>query len=401
MNGANIKKYELDKIIDIDETYENDKYDNFQIKYWSYNRSVLELYDMYRNEEIIIPSLQREYVWNYEQASLFIDSILRGLPIPSFFVTEIKGKYLMIDGLQRLHTLYLYISGTYYQGWKKNNKQAFVLSKRSDIAEYCREKAFIDLSQECQTKLKRSMMNIIEFSQLSPANNYSSMYQIFERINSTGRVLEQQEIRNAAYFSKFNNDINDIASYEKYSVLLSVDKAIYRTEYALRALAIMHIYNIYKKDGQKKSLNLKNTLNEYMAVLQAEELDFSIDEKKYPHFYNLTAEQLNKPYELDKLKAAIDWIYDNIGVDAFKNVKPTDDGSIKYKKSYQPTLIESLLIAVCIINEKKQFKRKINYRNELDKLLKEDYFQDLLGKNTMNLENIAVRIDKIIRIFGE
>lgn len=82
-------------------------------------------------------------------------------------------------------------------------------------------------------------------------------------------------------------------------------------------------------------------------------------------------------------------------------MKPTDDGSIKYKKSYQPTLIESLLIAVCIINEKKQFKRKINYRNELDKLLKEDYFQDLLGKNTMNLENIAVRIDKIIRIFGE
>lgn len=53
---------------------------------------------MYKNSELIIPSLQREYVWNCEQASLFIDSLLRGLPVPSLFFTEKNSKYLIIDG---------------------------------------------------------------------------------------------------------------------------------------------------------------------------------------------------------------------------------------------------------------------------------------------------------------
>lgn len=401
MNGSNVEKYELEQIIGNDELYELDKSDNFQIKYWSYSRSVSELFDMYRQKEIIIPSLQREYVWNYEQASLFIDSILRGLPIPSFFVTEINGKYLMIDGLQRLHTLYLYISGVNYSGWKKSEKQGFILSKKGSIAEHCREKSFSDLSEEYQRKLLRSMMNIIEFSQLSPANNYSSMYQIFERINSTGRALEPQEVRNAAYFSEFNNAINEISLEQKFSELLSTNKTIYRTEYALRSLAFMHIYKNYKRDGQKKYLNLKNTLNEYMAILQAKELGFVIDENKYPHFYDLAEDKINNPYAIDKLKSTIHWIYDNIGLDAFKNIKSVDSDIVKYKNSYQPTLIETLLISVYIISTEMNFKSGINFRLKLNELLQKDSFQDLLGKDTMNSERISTRIDEVVKIFGE
>lgn len=84
MDNSGIEKKNIEEILEED-TLSFDKSEEFYIKYWSYNRSVSEILEMYDNGEIVIPDLQREYVWNYSQASLFIDSILRGLPIPSFF----------------------------------------------------------------------------------------------------------------------------------------------------------------------------------------------------------------------------------------------------------------------------------------------------------------------------
>lgn len=138
-----------------------------------------------------------------------------------------------------------------------------------------------------------------------------------------------------------------------------------------------------------------------MAILQAKELGFSIDEKKYPHFYDLEESKINNPYAIDKLKSTIEWIYVNIGIDAFKNIKFVDNGIVTYKNSYQPTLIETLLISVYIISTKMNFKSDINFRVKLNELLQKDFFQDLLGKDTMNLERISTRIDEVIKIFGE
>jgi Protein of unknown function DUF262 len=66
------------------------------------------LANLYRDGELDIhPEFQRFYRWDDEQKSRFIESILLGIPIPSFFVAQRDdGKWDVIDGLQRLSTIF-------------------------------------------------------------------------------------------------------------------------------------------------------------------------------------------------------------------------------------------------------------------------------------------------------
>ena len=57
-----------------------------------------------------IPVFQRNYVWTINRASKFIESIIRGLPIPQIFLYEkARNKYLVIDGQQRLMSIYFFL----------------------------------------------------------------------------------------------------------------------------------------------------------------------------------------------------------------------------------------------------------------------------------------------------
>ena len=64
------------------------------------------LIDLWKMGELIIPSFQRKYVWSINQASKFIDSLLRGLPIPTLmFYQDSDARQVVIDGQQRLKTI--------------------------------------------------------------------------------------------------------------------------------------------------------------------------------------------------------------------------------------------------------------------------------------------------------
>lgn len=81
----------------------NGKLEEFEIKHWVSNRSFGELIEMYEENEITIPIMQRNFVWDSVQCSRLIESIILGLPIPPLFLIEIdSNKYEVIDGLQRI-----------------------------------------------------------------------------------------------------------------------------------------------------------------------------------------------------------------------------------------------------------------------------------------------------------
>ena len=84
------------------------------------NRSFGELVDMFQNQEIIIPEMQRNFIWDSQKASRLIESIVLGLPIPPLFFMEISdNRYEVIDGVQRLSTLVNYIGGKPWNGGEK------------------------------------------------------------------------------------------------------------------------------------------------------------------------------------------------------------------------------------------------------------------------------------------
>lgn len=68
------------------------------------------------HSDIYIPDYQRDFIWSDKQQSLFIESLLIGLPIPYIFVADIDsseriesdGRLEVVDGSQRLRTIYGY-----------------------------------------------------------------------------------------------------------------------------------------------------------------------------------------------------------------------------------------------------------------------------------------------------
>jgi uncharacterized protein with ParB-like and HNH nuclease domain len=71
-----------------------------------------------KNDILILkPEYQRDFCWTQEQQIKLIDSIYRGIPLPSVFIREVQLKsktmYEVIDGQQRLTTILNYINGVF------------------------------------------------------------------------------------------------------------------------------------------------------------------------------------------------------------------------------------------------------------------------------------------------
>ena len=77
------------------------------IRTQAYDKSILDLVSMVERQDIILdPEYQRNYLWNNRQASLLVESILLSVPIPVVYVAEDEDKkWNIIDGLQRIHSL--------------------------------------------------------------------------------------------------------------------------------------------------------------------------------------------------------------------------------------------------------------------------------------------------------
>lgn len=179
-------------------TYSDD--DLYNINSWGADLSFREIITMYEEGELLKPELQRKYVWTRTEASRFIDSILLGLPVPSvFFAKEPNETMLIIDGFQRIMTVYDYIKGVF-----SGDGKIFRLSNTENINARWRGRAFAELDTEEKRRIRNTTIHAIIFEQKHPRND-TGMFQIFERINTGGRTLKAQEIRNCVYQGKCND----------------------------------------------------------------------------------------------------------------------------------------------------------------------------------------------------
>lgn len=194
---------------------------------------------------------QREFVWKKSQSDRFIESFLLGLPVPSIFlVKEPNGKFLVLDGQQRLRTLVDFYSGL-FQGTE---------FKLSEVQNQWVGKTYKTLHPDDRRRLDNSILHAIVVRQDEPTQDQSSIYLIFERLNSGGTILQPQEIRVALYhgpfatlLSKLNNDKNWRALFGRKSTRLK------DLELILRFLGLYFHSGSYTKP-------MKAFLNRYMAA---------------------------------------------------------------------------------------------------------------------------------------
>lgn len=244
----------------------------YNIKHWVSNRSFGELIDMYENDEIIKPDMQRNFVWDSLKCSRLIESIIMGLPIPPLFLLEIdNNKYEIIDGYQRLSALYNFINGNPWS-FEPTCKKKITSKLSNKISKEIRGKTFKDLNTEYQRILKRSTIPLIEFKQLTPDNS-ASKYLIFERINTGSEKLSPMQIRKSLAYGKFieslylkselNNNFSKLFSkvnrnkdgHIEAFLRIFVMNAIYSKEYSIQKEGIKNILNDYCENNKDKIIS--------------------------------------------------------------------------------------------------------------------------------------------------
>ncbi|MCL1123324.1 DUF262 domain-containing protein [Shewanella surugensis] len=352
-----------------EDSYSND--DIYNITSWGADLSFRELITMYDEEELIKPELQRHYIWDKVEASRFVESLLLGLPVPSIFLANTsEDQKLIVDGYQRIMTVYDFVKGI----WSKDGR-VFKLFNSDKLNKRWRGKSFGELSSAEQRKIRSTTIHAIIFDQKKSEASDTSLYQIFERINTGGRALGAQEIRNCVYQGNLNSLLIEMNKDEswRHFVGKDVDSRMRDIEFILRFLAL----NTEKiKNVPKGNNSLKKLLNEYMGCKT-----------------NNTDDAIN--IQRAAFTSTIEFIKDNIGNSAFYNIVEGEPGKIR--KRFYPTIFDALMVATAIALEKLGAGIPTdNLEAKRLDVLQNESFRKYISEGTMQTESIHGRVSLLL-----
>ncbi len=198
-----------------------------------------------------ITGFQRNYVWSKLKADRFIESLLLGLPVPGIFLVRDKNNYLLVlDGQQRLKALQ-----NFYD--EANTEKKYRLHKVHPKFE---GKSYYDLDPIVRRRLDDSIIHATVVRQLDPKDDQSSIYDIFERLNTGGVNLQPQEIRVALYHGELAQVLSEFNENPNWRSLYGRKKSnrLKDLEMILRFFAFYYSGDEYRRP-------MKDFLNKYMS----------------------------------------------------------------------------------------------------------------------------------------
>ena len=238
---------------EIDDSTENENESiYYSVSSYGADYSVDVLIKRLEKRQIIVPTFQRRYVWDIKKASRFIESLILGLPVPGIFLsrdslgkTGSSNQMLIIDGQQRLLSLQKFYKGRF-------GDKVF---KLTGICDELNGKTYEELSLDDQTRLDDAIIHATIIKQETPEEDDSSIYMVFERLNTGGMLLQPQEIRACIFYGDFNDMLNELIQNPSWRSLFKKENPrMKEQEMILRFFALYYHYSEYKK-GMKKLLN--------------------------------------------------------------------------------------------------------------------------------------------------
>ena len=157
------------------------------------------------------PTFQRREVWSSKAKSMFIDSIVKGLPIPIIFLRSrqdlqtYSSKFEVVDGQQRLRTLFSFIDPSVLSDFEATRDEFLVLKAHNKEVG---NKAFASLDADIRSQILGYELST---HVLPPDTADDVVLRIFARMNSTGAKLNAQELRNSQFFGAFKTMSYDLA----------------------------------------------------------------------------------------------------------------------------------------------------------------------------------------------
>lgn len=180
-----------------------------RIEFYLTEYSVELLANKMSKGEFVVPNYQREYTWEHERKSRFIESLIIGLPIPFLFFWEMPdGKLEIVDGSQRLRSIEEFVLGDLKLG---------ELDGLTTLSGF----KFSDLPESRRRKINnRSIRGIV----LNEHADEQARFDMFERINTGSKIANMAEVRRGALAGPFMDLIIQLAALPKFVAQAPVSK---------------------------------------------------------------------------------------------------------------------------------------------------------------------------------
>jgi len=309
------------------------------------------------NEIELQPEFQRDFVWDINRASLFIDSLITGLPIPSIFLGKSKEDetYKVIDGQQRLKSVYFFLGGRFKT---KGKDQVFTLKNLED-----REwngKTYAELDDKHKRRIRNAVLNTTVIEDID--SNPKVVHDIFHRLNTGGMPLKDQEIRNCVYTGSFNTLLIKLNNHPVWRKLLGQeypDRRLRDVELILRYFALLYDYNSYSP-----------SMREFLSRFQ----------------------KTNK--ENQDLQNEGAYLFDKIIVEIFEQLGPN---AFVLKTTINKSVCDAVMVALGQIH--KQGKKPVNLKKGHSKLLDDSEFLKYVSASTSSETSVTGRITKARNYF--
>lgn len=241
---------------DADDTEEPEELERdelaYQISYYPSDFTLKGYLDKWESGQIVIPEFQRAYVWDQVKASKLIESFLLGLPVPGVFLYKERrsNKLLIIDGQQRIITAIRYLTNEF-------DEKIFRLK---NVNKKWEGKTYQELDEADRFELNDSVLRATVIQQIDPRDD-SSVYHIFERLNTGGVNLNPMEIRKCVSHGPLFHLLEELNAEDSWRKLIGkpkCDKRLRDVELVLRILALSENWDGYEKP-------MKGFLNNYMS----------------------------------------------------------------------------------------------------------------------------------------
>lgn len=346
--------------------------------------NVSTLFNFIESGAVRIPGFQRNFVWDQVRASKLIESLVLGIPVPQLFLYEqARNRFLVIDGQQRLMSIYYFIKRRFPRKEKRVEIRA-IFDKEGKIPDEVLhdDEYFDDFKLKLSEKLPnqtnkfhglnystlgdyktqfdlRPIRNII-VKQNSPAGDDSSMYEVFNRLNTGGINLRPQEIRTSMYHSKFYDMLYRVNVDSRWRTILKSpepDLHMKDIEILLRGLAMLI-------SGHEYAPSMVRFLNQFSRMCESHE------DKQNQYLQNLFISFLAACEELPD--------------DAFVNQK---------NNRFNIALFEAVFTATCDV----AFKKRCLLEGEIDPdevsaLERDRQFVEASLEGTTRTANVGARL---------
>lgn len=348
---------------DSDEEFIKEDESDFQnITSYTVSNSVRTIIDMIDEDIIDLkPEFQRDFVWDIRRASKLIDSLISNLPIPNTLLGKYKKteKFIVIDGQQRLKSIYFFLKGEF-----KENRKTRPFKLRGLEEKSWNGKLYSELDEILQRKIQNAIINSTILDNID--TNPRIVFEIFNRLNTGGVPLTNQEVRNCIFTGGFNEQLKNLNQNTHWRIVYgkpNPEKRMIDIELILR------FFSLY----DEKFLDYRAPMREWLNGQMQENISGLSNIEEFDSLFDKT---VNK-------------IYDELGSDVFKGKG----------RSFNRSVFDAIMVSFAsgIVN----CNFKDNLIQEYYSLLEDPAFQISMIEGTTDPRKVKARINLAMDYFLE